>query len=99
MAGTDGTAIGLDLAAQPRETAACVIAWRGRTGSVDVLTAGLSDDGILELLRGRAPAKIAIDAPFGWPTPFVDAVAGYQQTGNGARATSHRFDSETRIER
>ena len=81
MAGPDGTTIGLDLAAQPRETAACVIAWRGRTGSVDELTAGLSDDGILELLRGRAPAKIAIDAPFGWPTPFVDAVAGYQQTG------------------
>lgn len=77
--------IGIDLAAQPRETAACMIAWRRQTASLEVLAAGFSDDALLELLR-RAPTKVAIDAPFGWPGPFVDAVAEYQRTGEWREA-------------
>jgi hypothetical protein len=35
----------------------------------------------VELIDQSQPAKVAIDAPFGWPVPFVDAIASYAATG------------------
>ena len=61
--------VGIDLASQPRETAACLIAWETDRAVVERIEAGL-DDGALEELIARTDLT-GIDAPFGWPAPFV----------------------------
>ena len=76
-----GITIGVDLAAQPRETAACTIRWDPPLATVGYLAVGLSRCRLLALVEKEKPEKVAIDAPFGWPVPFVKAVADYEATG------------------
>jgi hypothetical protein len=64
--------LGIDLAAQPKNTAACSIIWNAREAKIDSLAVGLTDRDLL--LRGRNADKIGIDVPFGWPTKFVRLV-------------------------
>ena len=71
--------IGIDLAAQPKATAACVLEWSSPLARVRLLRGGLDDSGIADLVRRYAPAKVGIDAPFGWPRPFVRAVAAHDR--------------------
>lgn len=69
--------IGIDMAAQPTNTAACRIDWGTGKTRVDQ---PCGDDFIAALLdeaSGGSEASgcvVAIDAPFGWPTSFSDAV-------------------------
>ena len=58
-----------------------MIEWRSSGARVIGLHAGLSDDQIAELARATGVAKVGIDAPFGWPGPFVDAISSYACTG------------------
>jgi predicted nuclease with RNAse H fold len=74
---TDGVTIGIDLAAQARDTAACVVDWGGAPADLGFLGSGLDDEALLELIAAYKPAKVAIDAPFGWPAPFVSAISSY----------------------
>jgi hypothetical protein len=67
--------LGIDLAAQARQTAACIIDWRERPVTVRELALGLDDPAIVGIVKAHEPAKIAVDAPFGWPAPFVAAVS------------------------
>ena len=69
--------LGVDLASQPERTATCRIRWRTASAAVDVdaLSKGATDERLLELFRGAD--KIGIDAPFGWPVTFVQAIHGY----------------------
>lgn len=70
--------LGVDLASQPERTATCRIRWRApppRRPTVDALSKGATDSRLLELFRGSD--KIGIDAPFGWPVSFVQAIRGY----------------------
>jgi predicted nuclease with RNAse H fold len=71
--------LGIDLAAQPRTTASCEIDWV--TGDVACATR-VGDEALLRAARAALDADgiVAIDAPFGWPTPFVEAV-GRQHAG------------------
>jgi hypothetical protein len=88
--------LGIDLAAQTKNTAACSISWgegnpellllaRGtdREGAtlddkwISTRAAGLRDDD----LGGRV-TKVGIDAPFGWPVPFLDAMEALR-SGSG----------------
>jgi hypothetical protein len=69
--------LGVDLAAQPKETAVCLLTWSRGRATIGTLAVGAGDEAILELVRAEDPAKVAIDAPFGWPTPFVTAVSGH----------------------
>jgi predicted nuclease with RNAse H fold len=72
---------GVDLAAQPKKTAVCLIEWcadgRGRVdcpgdhGTDTDILAQMADDSI----------TAAIDAPFGWPTTFIESVSMYATTG------------------
>lgn len=73
--------IGVDLASQPRTTAACVIEWSPdfRTGSVRDVQVGLDDQALLDLMSEARVAKIGIDAPFGWPVEFVEALVAYSE--------------------
>ncbi len=76
--------LGIDLAASPDGTGLCIIGWHSN-GPVLIALARGSYDGatldnrsILAALKGGAQnlsiAKAGIDAPFGWPDPFVKAV-------------------------
>lgn len=64
--------LGIDLAAQPKETAAWVLTWRdGRPETDRIVTDSLTDAALLELMDDAD--RVAIDATFGWPDGFVDA--------------------------
>jgi hypothetical protein len=64
--------LGIDLAAQPKDTAVCVIDWSGGV-AITRPTGGYTDGRLLELMS-EADA-IGIDAPFGWPE-FISAHLG-----------------------
>ena len=65
--------LGIDLASQPKKTAGCLITWADHGARVVDLKLGLTNDDILSLAE-RADI-VAIDAPFGWPQPFIDLVS------------------------
>jgi len=68
--------LGIDLAAQPANTSACAIDWDEDPPSVSRLESGLDDDGLLDAISEAE--KVGIDAPFGWPDEFVDAVVAHR---------------------
>lgn len=67
--------LGIDLAAEPRDTGGCLVEWRGGRAAVSWVRLGLSDEDILREAAGAD--AVGIDAPFGWPTLFVEAVAAH----------------------
>ena len=71
------TTLGVDLAAQPENTAYCLIEWVKPKARIIELRCGADDTILLERF-GRSD-KIGIDAPFGWPTAFADAVYAHQR--------------------
>ena len=71
------TTLGVDLAAQPENTAYCLIEWAKPKARIIALHCGANDAVLLEVF-GRSD-KIGIDAPFGWPTAFADAVYAHQR--------------------
>jgi predicted nuclease with RNAse H fold len=69
--------LGIDLSAQPKQTAACWIAWKDGVGRVEaIVEQELSDSTLVDLCLSADRA--AIDAPFGWPEAFVDAIAHWR---------------------
>ena len=77
--------LGVDLASRPERTAACAIEWAdGRARVVDV-ACGQDDEALLTRIAGAD--KVGIDAPFGWPAAFVDAVARFHAGGPWPAAT------------
>lgn len=71
--------LGIDLAAQPANTAACAIRWDTDHAVVAPPELDLTDGDLLS--RIRAADKVGIDAPFGWPDEFVEAVAAHAWLG------------------
>jgi predicted nuclease with RNAse H fold len=71
--------LGIDLAAQPRNTAACLIAWSESPPRIVRLDQGLDDESLVLLINDPAVSRIGVDAPFGWPMEFADAIASYGQ--------------------
>ena len=67
--------LGIDLAAGAKKTYACVLDTQGGRLRGE-LFAGCDDARLLGLADGRD--KIAIDAPFGWPRAFVDALVAHR---------------------
>lgn len=73
--------VGIDLASQAPSTAVCVLDWSTAPARVRTLARGklgpepLEDAVLLRLARQPNVDKVAIDAPFGWPMPFVEALA------------------------
>ncbi len=83
--------IGIDLAVDPRTTAAAEICWSQNGAAVKTPILRCKDDDLLHLLSGLATGERAgVDCPFGWPAAFVEAVsahAGHRPwPGNGGRA-------------
>jgi hypothetical protein len=84
--------LGIDLAAQARNTAVCLLAWpRAAPPEFLMLGRGASAEGAAfddEWLAGTATGrrrehpgevtKVGIDDPLGWPVPFLDALAAHR---------------------
>ena len=86
--------LGIDLASQDRNTASCFIRWRGGRAAVEMPAVGRSNAKLLEEMR-RAQ-WVGIDAPFGWPDAFIEAVADYADTG---RWPTSELDWAQRVKR
>ena len=90
---------GIDLAAEPPNTAACEITWTAH-GAHGRLYADRLDDGRLLTLIETAD-KVGIDCPFGWPLPFINAVAIHANAaawpGRGQLGSSHRQSLRYRL--
>lgn len=98
--------LGIDLASQAKETGVCLIEWAEGAGKVlDLGQESLTDDVLVELMRDPRVSKVGIDAPFGWPMAFIDAITSYRDSGTWLdldanemrfRATETRIFEETR---
>lgn len=75
--------VGVDLASQPKKTAGV---WLERatdgTIRIDYEPSNVTNERIAHWL-GHDAAVVAIDAPFGWPRPFVDQVTWWNRGGIG----------------
>jgi predicted RNase H-like nuclease len=91
--------LGIDLAAEPPDTVACEITWLAGTAHGRLYTDHLDDEHLLALIR--SVDKAAVDCPFGWPQPFVNAVATHAQgaawPGRGQQGLSHRRSLRYRL--
>jgi predicted nuclease with RNAse H fold len=67
--------LGIDLAAQPAGTAACLLRWSDATAEALTLARNLDDDALTRL-RERA-GVVAIDAPFAWPEGLSSALSAW----------------------
>ena len=77
-AGVGETTLGIDLASQDGNTAACLLRW-DRPATVEVAGAGFGDRALEE--RIRSARKVGIDVPLGWPVRFVEALGSYMSGG------------------
>lgn len=93
--------LGVDLASQSKKTATCLVCWDRLPARVVSLKTGATDCTLLELFEG--PSKIGIDAPFGWPRPFVQAIQRYSTVmewpAAEARQLKYRRTEEVVIEK
>jgi predicted nuclease with RNAse H fold len=85
--------LGIDLAAQPTNTSACAVDWTAAVPTVLELGSGLGDDDLLDAIA--IADKVGIDAPFGWPDEFVEAVSAHRNRtgwpGGGEDQDIYRF--------
>lgn len=70
--------LGIDLASQKEKTAACAIDWAEGAATVASVELGVDDDRALALMP--TADAVGIDAPFGWPRPFVEMVRRHHET-------------------
>lgn len=68
--------MGVDLAAQPKNTAVAVIDWSPGRAEVKRLEVGADDDAIIDAIEDAE--KVGIDCPLGWPMPFIDFITAHR---------------------
>jgi predicted nuclease with RNAse H fold len=68
--------VGVDLAAEPANTAVVRIRWAAGAAEVQALTVGADDAMLVDLIT--AADKAGIDCPLGWPQRFVEFVGQHQ---------------------
>ena len=86
--------LGIDLATDPRKTAAAMIEWPSSgPGTLELHPEPLEDGRLIELIASSDVA--GIDAPLGWPEEFVKAVSGWH-TGRGWRPNASPADLQQR---
>src|SRR5215207_8995480 len=74
--------LGIDLASQPLKTATCEIEWSDGCATPFPPVVGRTDQDILTQ-AGRCDA-IGIDAPFGWPQPFIEFLVRRHSHGHSS---------------
>jgi len=70
--------LGIDMSSQAEGTAACSVSWDAERAVATTPRLGC-DDEILGDMIAKSDA-IGIDAPFGWPTLFAEAVGAWEFT-------------------
>ncbi len=70
-------ALGIDLSAAAKGTFACILE-DDECGLTATIEGGCDDRRLREL--GSGCTKVGIDAPFGWPAAFVDAISAYSSS-------------------
>jgi predicted nuclease with RNAse H fold len=68
--------VGVDLAAEPANTAVARIRWAGSSAVVEAVGVGADDPGLVKEIM--ASDRAGIDCPLGWPRRFVEFVADHQ---------------------
>lgn len=68
--------VGVDLAAEPRNTAVARIRWTQISADVSAVGVGADDPVLVEEIT--ASEKAGIDCPLGWPRRFVEFVAQHE---------------------
>jgi predicted nuclease with RNAse H fold len=68
--------VGVDLAAEPVNTAVARMRWAGGGAQVQALAVGADD--VMLVAEIAAADKAGIDCPLGWPRRFVEFVAQHQ---------------------
>ena len=69
--------LGVDFAADPARTALCWILWEnGRAEVLPGASCGADDNALLAAFAEAD--KVGIDAPFGWPDAFVEAIVAHR---------------------
>lgn len=66
--------VGLDVASQARDTAACRVEWKHGEATIRSIEEGVDDAAIRDILAAQAE-KCGVDVPLGWPDAFVHALA------------------------
>lgn len=95
--------LGIDLASQPKRTAAVVVDWTSdppRVVPLSDLLEGeprLNDSTLVELILRDDISRVAIDAPFGWPLEFVDAIYKWQGSQTWPIPLGDPEDLQTRL--
>lgn len=97
-------AIGVDLSAGAAHTAICTVTVQDAALLVQAPLRPVDDDLLLEVLTSLAPGDVlGLDCPFGWPLPFVQAVAAHAEcrpwphrhmTGDQSRAAMRLRDTD-----
>jgi hypothetical protein len=91
--------LGIDLAAEPPDTAACEITWLADSAHGRLFPGRLDDEPLLALIESAD--KAGIDCPFGWPEPFVNAVVAHANSapwpGRGQVGLRHRRSLRYRL--
>ena len=73
---------GIDLASKPRRTGVCMIEWRpGERAYVHCPATDADDPDLLAQMGKEYVTKVGIDAPFGWPSEFIEAISTYRASG------------------
>ncbi len=67
--------LGIDLASLAQTTASCLVEWGDQEAQVVGIEVGVDDARLLVAAAGVD--WVGIDAPFGWPAPFVELVAAH----------------------
>lgn len=75
--------LGIDLASQNENTAACLVEWSGGEVILRELLDRGSDDELVARMRAVRDAGgcIGIDAPFGWPEAYLAAMTSWREEG------------------
>jgi predicted nuclease with RNAse H fold len=81
--------LGIDLAAQRRNTAICVIEWDAGDVSVSMPDAGFENPELLAHIQDVD--AVGIDAPFGWPEAFTDSLSQYADRGTWPMQSSEQL--------
>lgn len=93
--------LGIDLSSRPVKTAACLIEWDAGGATVSDLSLRLTDEAMLRLAAqlelattDQGTDAIGIDAPFGWPLPFVEFVSRSPAAGEPLPAFNPKLAKE-----
>jgi hypothetical protein len=79
---------GIDLAAEPKNTAVAIIDWSGAAPVVRSIDCPADDELIAARCLDAGAAKIGIDCPLGWPEDFITFVTAHRVGAPVASADS-----------